>query len=155
MKTAAELWIDHRQVVIVSVAGNAEHIQRISSNVERLVTCRPDNVEQSLPGIALCPHARGVAGPVGVVTRAILRRRGLAVKTRLGSPACHARPEVTKAGARSPSPRSILVTSSRDARGGSWPPPRRGGAHGGHERAPRARGAPPSRAPTYGEARQD
>lgn len=35
MKTAVGLWIDHRQAVIVSVAGNAEHIQRISSNVER------------------------------------------------------------------------------------------------------------------------
>jgi hypothetical protein len=35
MKTAVGLWIDHRQAVIVSVAGNAEHIQRISSNVKR------------------------------------------------------------------------------------------------------------------------
>jgi stalled ribosome rescue protein Dom34 len=35
MKTAVGLWIDHRQAVIVSVAGNAENIQRISSNVER------------------------------------------------------------------------------------------------------------------------
>ena len=35
MKTVVGLWIDHRQAVIVSVAGNAENIQRISSNVER------------------------------------------------------------------------------------------------------------------------
>ncbi len=35
METAVGLWIDHRQAVIVSVAGNAEHVQRISSNVER------------------------------------------------------------------------------------------------------------------------
>jgi len=28
------LWIDHRQAVIVSVAGHAETIQRVSSNVE-------------------------------------------------------------------------------------------------------------------------
>ena len=35
MKTAVGLWIDHRQAVIVSVAGDAENIQRISSDVER------------------------------------------------------------------------------------------------------------------------
>jgi stalled ribosome rescue protein Dom34 len=35
MKTAVGLWIDHRQAVIVAISGNAEHIQRISSNVER------------------------------------------------------------------------------------------------------------------------
>jgi hypothetical protein len=34
MKTVVGLWIDHRQAVIVSVVGNAENIQRISSNVE-------------------------------------------------------------------------------------------------------------------------
>jgi hypothetical protein len=34
MKTVVGLWIDHRRAVIVSVAGNAENIQRISSNVE-------------------------------------------------------------------------------------------------------------------------
>lgn len=34
MKTAVGLWIDHRQAVIVSVAGRAETIQRVSSNVE-------------------------------------------------------------------------------------------------------------------------
>ena len=33
MKTVG-LWIDHRQAVIVSVAGHAETIQRVSSNVE-------------------------------------------------------------------------------------------------------------------------
>jgi hypothetical protein len=34
MKTMVGLWIDHRQAVIVSVAGGAENIQRIDSNVE-------------------------------------------------------------------------------------------------------------------------
>ena len=34
MKTAVGLWLDHRQAVIVSVAGHAETIQRVSSNVE-------------------------------------------------------------------------------------------------------------------------
>jgi hypothetical protein len=34
MKTAVGLWIDHRQAVIVFVAGGPETIQRISSNVE-------------------------------------------------------------------------------------------------------------------------
>ncbi|HXJ83092.1 MAG TPA: hypothetical protein VMS64_30955 [Candidatus Methylomirabilis sp.] len=34
MKTAVGVWIDHRQAVIVSVAGDAEHLERISSNVE-------------------------------------------------------------------------------------------------------------------------
>ena len=32
--TTVGLWIDHRQAVIVSVAGHAETIQRVSSNVE-------------------------------------------------------------------------------------------------------------------------
>jgi hypothetical protein len=32
--TAVGLWIDHRQAVIVSVAGDAEHLERINSNVE-------------------------------------------------------------------------------------------------------------------------
>jgi hypothetical protein len=35
MKTEVGLWIDHRQAVIVTVAGNAEHTQRVTSNVER------------------------------------------------------------------------------------------------------------------------
>jgi hypothetical protein len=34
MKTEVGLWIDHRRAVIVSVAGGAESIQRVSSNVE-------------------------------------------------------------------------------------------------------------------------
>lgn len=34
MKTEVGLWIDHRQAVIVSVAGGAETVQRVSSNVE-------------------------------------------------------------------------------------------------------------------------
>jgi len=35
MKNVVGLWIDHRQAVIVSLAGGAESIQRVSSGVER------------------------------------------------------------------------------------------------------------------------
>jgi stalled ribosome rescue protein Dom34 len=34
MKAAVGLWIDHRQAVIVLVAGHADTIKRVSSNVE-------------------------------------------------------------------------------------------------------------------------
>jgi stalled ribosome rescue protein Dom34 len=35
MKTEVGLWIDHRRAVIVAVSGNAENIQRISSNLDK------------------------------------------------------------------------------------------------------------------------
>jgi hypothetical protein len=41
--------------------------------------CRSGNVDPSLAGITFCAHARGVAGPVDVVTRAIPGGRPAAI----------------------------------------------------------------------------